>query len=268
MHRIDTPTAQKDKFGTGKNGYTDGNPQTGVPATDLTSSMFDALQEEICGVIESQGMTLDKSDNGQLLAAIESLLNARSVPAVDDLYITRGSTDPNIKWPGTTWVYLGEGLTLRTAKADGSDAGSTVGADSVTLTAEQTPVHSHSIGGSTGSSTATSATSSSFDYGSKGTDSQGAHTHTIQLTGSDDSGSNAITQTAPAGVSGSIATSSAGAHTHTTAIGAHTHTVTVPAHSHTLPAATGNAGGAADGATTPVSIIPKSILVMVWVRTA
>ncbi|NDO83361.1 hypothetical protein CJP72_22160, partial [Citrobacter sp. NCU1] len=115
MHRIDTPTAQRDKFGTGKNGYTDGNPQTGVPATDLTSSMFDALQEEICGVIESQGMTLDKSDNGQLLAAIESLLNARSVPAVDDLYITRGSTDPNIKWPGTTWVYLGEGLTLRTA---------------------------------------------------------------------------------------------------------------------------------------------------------
>lgn len=30
MHRIDTPTAQKDKFGAGKNGFTAGNPQTGT----------------------------------------------------------------------------------------------------------------------------------------------------------------------------------------------------------------------------------------------
>lgn len=30
MHRIDTPTAQTDKFGAGKNGFTRGNPQTGV----------------------------------------------------------------------------------------------------------------------------------------------------------------------------------------------------------------------------------------------
>ncbi|EOK6286159.1 hypothetical protein M8806_22220, partial [Escherichia coli] len=28
MHRIDTKTAQKDKFGAGKNGFTRGNPQT------------------------------------------------------------------------------------------------------------------------------------------------------------------------------------------------------------------------------------------------
>lgn len=27
MHRIDTKTAQKDKFGAGKNGFTRGNPQ-------------------------------------------------------------------------------------------------------------------------------------------------------------------------------------------------------------------------------------------------
>ena len=33
MHRIDTKTAQKDKFGAGKNGFTRGNPQTGTPAT-------------------------------------------------------------------------------------------------------------------------------------------------------------------------------------------------------------------------------------------
>lgn len=35
MHRIDTKTAQKDKFGAGKNGFTRGNPQTGTPATEV-----------------------------------------------------------------------------------------------------------------------------------------------------------------------------------------------------------------------------------------
>ena len=40
MHRIDTKTAQKDKFGAGKNGFTRGNPQTGTPATDLDDDYF------------------------------------------------------------------------------------------------------------------------------------------------------------------------------------------------------------------------------------
>ncbi len=30
MHRIDTSTAQKDKFGQGKNGFTNGDPTTGT----------------------------------------------------------------------------------------------------------------------------------------------------------------------------------------------------------------------------------------------
>ncbi|EAA1524111.1 TPA: hypothetical protein G0L45_004544, partial [Salmonella enterica subsp. enterica serovar Typhimurium] len=45
MHRIDTPTAQKDKFGQGKNGFTNGDPATGRRATDLNSDMWDAVQE-------------------------------------------------------------------------------------------------------------------------------------------------------------------------------------------------------------------------------
>ena len=40
MHRIDTKTAQKDKFGAGKNGFTRGNPQTGTPATDLDDELL------------------------------------------------------------------------------------------------------------------------------------------------------------------------------------------------------------------------------------
>lgn len=71
MHRIDTSTAQKDKFGAGKSGFTSGNPQTGVPATEVSAEILDAMQEELCAVIEAAGMTLDKAKNNQLLAAIQ-----------------------------------------------------------------------------------------------------------------------------------------------------------------------------------------------------
>lgn len=58
MHRIDTPTAQKDKFGAGKNGFTGGNPQTGELPTALDAPFFDSVQEEISSVIEAAGIIL------------------------------------------------------------------------------------------------------------------------------------------------------------------------------------------------------------------
>ncbi len=73
MHRIDTPTAQVDKFGAGKNGFTGGNPQTGELPTALDENFFDSLQEEIAYVIEGAGVTLDKGKNNQLLAALNLL---------------------------------------------------------------------------------------------------------------------------------------------------------------------------------------------------
>lgn len=83
MHRIDTATAQKDKFGAGKNGFTRGNPQTGTPATDLDDDYFDMLQEELCRVVEESGAELDKGKHDQLLTALRSLLLSRSNPFGD-----------------------------------------------------------------------------------------------------------------------------------------------------------------------------------------
>ncbi|HBJ6781631.1 TPA: phage tail protein [Salmonella enterica subsp. enterica serovar Salford] len=74
MHRIDTPTAQKDKFGQGKNGFTNGDPATGRRATDLNSDMWDAVQEEVCTVIEAAGIPLSKGEHTQLHAAIGRLI--------------------------------------------------------------------------------------------------------------------------------------------------------------------------------------------------
>lgn len=83
MHRIDTVTAQKDKFGAGKNGFTRGNPQTGTPATDLDDDYFDMLQEELCAVVEESGEELDKEKHNQLLTALRALLLSRSNPFGD-----------------------------------------------------------------------------------------------------------------------------------------------------------------------------------------
>lgn len=88
MHRIDTPTAQADKFGAGKNGFTGGNPQTGQLPTALDQDFFDALQEELCSVIEGAGMNPVKGSNGQVLAALKALLQ----PLNDNLSAFAGLT--------------------------------------------------------------------------------------------------------------------------------------------------------------------------------
>ncbi|MEJ3227420.1 hypothetical protein WDK37_05975 [Escherichia coli] len=83
MHRIDTKTAQKDKFGAGKNGFTRGNPQTDTPATDLDDDYFDMLQEELCSVVEASGASLEKGRHDQLLTALRALLLSRKNPFGD-----------------------------------------------------------------------------------------------------------------------------------------------------------------------------------------
>jgi len=54
-------------------GYaTAGNPGTGTPATKPGAYMWHQLVEEIMAVIEAGGLTPDKEDTGQLLAALEA----------------------------------------------------------------------------------------------------------------------------------------------------------------------------------------------------
>ena len=97
MHRIDTPTAQKDKFGAGKNGFTRGNPQTGTPATDLDDDYFDMLQEELATVVESAGLTLDKTKHNQLLEAL--LRIGAGAPAIGVPFFWPSAAMPNTVMP-------------------------------------------------------------------------------------------------------------------------------------------------------------------------
>lgn len=73
MRRITTPTRWIDKFGAGKDGFRDGDLANSVVPTGLNADWFDQLQEEVAGVVEAAGLTLDGADLSQLLQA----LNAR-----------------------------------------------------------------------------------------------------------------------------------------------------------------------------------------------
>ncbi|HHR5906010.1 TPA: phage tail protein [Providencia alcalifaciens] len=121
--------------------------------------------------------------------------------------------NPNTLFPNTKWQYLGENKTIRLANSNGSNVLTTGGADSIQLTEAQLPAHNHSF----------SATTSSFDYGTKSTNTTGAHTHGVN---GEDSGSGGSNFGRGNGNTRTInGMHSAGNHAHTVAIGAHSHTV-------------------------------------------
>jgi len=127
MHRIDTSTAQVDKFGKGKNGFTGGNPQTGLLPTALDADYFDTLQEELAGVIESAGLTLNKNTNSQLTAAIKTLVGSGRLLNIQ-IFVNNGQYTPT---PGTKKIIVeaisGGGGSRSGSTASGQTGGSTPG---------------------------------------------------------------------------------------------------------------------------------------------
>jgi hypothetical protein len=74
MFRIDSPGA------TAQNLFTEGNPATGIPATEVSADWLnDTVQEELAKVVEEAGLTLNKSDNTQLYQALLIWLKAGGV---------------------------------------------------------------------------------------------------------------------------------------------------------------------------------------------
>jgi hypothetical protein len=79
VHRIDTDTREEDKHGSGKDGFTGGDPQAAIAPTDLSPDWCDAVQEEIAHVVEEAGLALSKADHDQLLEAIRIHAQAKIV---------------------------------------------------------------------------------------------------------------------------------------------------------------------------------------------
>lgn len=72
MLRITGPDVATDGNGAGKDGFAAEDQDLGVAATTVTEVWLNAVQEEICGVIEADGTPLD-STNGQLLQALKNM---------------------------------------------------------------------------------------------------------------------------------------------------------------------------------------------------
>lgn len=69
MKRIDTATIEVDANGSGKDGFTDGEPGV-TPRTIVDAEHMNNVQEEICNVIELNGHALDPDDPAQLARAV------------------------------------------------------------------------------------------------------------------------------------------------------------------------------------------------------
>ena len=221
-----------------------------------------------------------KAETDQKIAgAISDSTDLNKIYPVGIVTWFNSNVNPNTALPGLTWTYLnnGVGRTIRIAAANGSDVATTGGSDSVTLSVGNLPSHTHSF----------SATTSSFDYGTKTSSTTGNHNHnrgTMEITGtvgyfrSDSSSfytaSGAFYLGSQAGSKGytgnnftngipvnfnasrnwSGVTNTTGNHSHTVGIGAHSHTVS------------GNTGGTGSGSA--FSVTNQFYKLMAWVRTA
>jgi len=105
MKRIDTPTAEVDKFGGGKNGF-----KGGVTATQLDPTWFDSVQEEIARVIENQGVALDELNLGQLSEVLDDYTFAD--PEVTGTLTIANGGDINIESGGALTADVGSTCTL------------------------------------------------------------------------------------------------------------------------------------------------------------
>ena len=138
MHRIDGPGA------TVGNLFTEGNPATAVPATDVTDDWLNDVQEELISILTAAGITPVKGDQNQVLEAIQKIAslqyattftgNLTLLPAdAGKIFIYAAPADVTVTLPslpstdtGAVFKVINSGpnnVTLTRAGSDQIDAG-------------------------------------------------------------------------------------------------------------------------------------------------
>ncbi|MFN1141755.1 phage tail protein [Serratia quinivorans] len=138
------------------------------PDATLTAKGFTQL---------SNATDSDSEELAATPAAIKAAIKAAVAAAVSQAWeldnpvgssrLFNQNLNPNERWPWSTWEYAGEHLTIRTAKADGSDVGTLGGSDTVTIARDNLPAEEINVSG----------TAQDTDLGTKRTKSGGKHTH-------------------------------------------------------------------------------------------
>ncbi|EMR2673552.1 phage tail protein [Klebsiella pneumoniae] len=151
--------------------------------------------------------------------------------------------NPNERWPWSQWVYTGENKTIRVAKADGSNVGTTGGSDTVTLQKANLPAVQIDVSGETSEQAEQKLT----------TTRGGVHNHG-GVAGKDD----------PWEIGGDVRQlfnpKELGV---TDDAGEHDHEVTVPPHKHTTSGKTAKLGTGQS-----FSVVEAHTLLMCWSRVA
>lgn len=90
-----------DAFGHNGNRFTDGNPTTNTPATDIEEEMLNSFQEELANTVEGAGFTLDGSKEDQLFTAIKSIISVGGEQTPVALTNNAGPLDLGLKYRNT-----------------------------------------------------------------------------------------------------------------------------------------------------------------------
>ncbi|EIG9086411.1 phage tail protein [Serratia marcescens] len=155
------------------------------------------------------------------------------------------NVNPNKRWPWSTWEYAGEHLTIRTAKADGSDVGTQGGSDTVNITRANLPQSVLNVSGSTSEQGAQTlqTTPAGRHRHQGGMSAPGEAWDGDYIVGSDNDNHRTRNYTSEAED--------------------HIHSATVPAHAHTVWAQT-----EALGQGQAFSVVERHKLQMLWHRVA
>lgn len=135
----------------GTTGYfTDGDPGVPTPATTVTAAWLNRMQEEVCGLIEYAGLTLDANDDTQLRQAVEILSAATLRADGSILQSAHASTSSNFNVTAITPVdntipQNTEGTEILTCSITPSDAANYL------LVEVSVPYYLHSLAGGMGS---------------------------------------------------------------------------------------------------------------------
>ncbi|ECO0965222.1 tail fiber protein [Salmonella enterica subsp. enterica serovar Give] len=231
----------------GNGEWTDGSVAGNIQPTEIMGGWLTTVQRELIAVLSAAGMQTDKTNDAQVVAAIQKLIQGAAeansgVPVgapiawpsdvVPDGYaVMQGQVFDTSRYPKLAIAYPDgvipdmRGWMIKGKPASGR----------AVLSQEQDGNKSHSHTSRAQDTDLGTKTTSSFDYGTKSTNPTGGHTHTQLVRGIGAVDGTAGSRGSSEGNDGSGGTTaSAGDHAHTVYIGVHDHTVYIGPHGHVV----------------------------------
>lgn len=119
MKRIDTVNARPDMFGTGKSGFHDNSDISGQDATYMSPAWLNMIQEELCNLLEKNGIAVNSNLNDQLFSLLATNTDLIALASnVEDNFLrkTGGTITGNLTVQGLLSAIASSADKLQTAR--------------------------------------------------------------------------------------------------------------------------------------------------------